>query len=151
MSNPNGVSGIERVEVVVRERNQPALVLSATPLARLQDYEIEPVSGTLLLRAPLASLDPDLNPVSIRVTYEVDQGGAQFWVAGGNVQMRLGRSLQVGGSWIEDGTPGSAYRLISATTTLRLGDASTVVIEGAQSTGTINTGIGGATPPAAAS
>lgn len=141
----NGVSGpflirqrpmlanSERVEVIVRNRNQPALVLSATPLARLQDYEIEPVSGTLLLRAPLASLDPDLNPVSIRVTYEVDQGGAQFWVAGVNAQARVSEQIEVGGSYATDRNPQDPATLRSANATLRLAEQTTLIAEVAQS------------------
>ena len=130
VSNPNGVSGTERVEIITRDRNQPALVLSAVRLTRFTDYEFEPFSGRLLFRMPVPSLDERLNPVSIRVTYEVDAGGDKSWVGGGNVQMRFGKSLQVGGSWIEDGTPGSPYRLRSVNTTLRLGSSSTIVIEG---------------------
>lgn len=141
----NGVSGpflirqrpmlanSERVEVLVRDRNQPALVLSATPLARLQDYEIEPVSGTLLLRAPLASLDPNLNPVSIRVTYEVDQGGAQFWVAGVNAQARVSERIEVGGSYATDRNPQDPATLKSANATLRLAEQTTLIAEVAQS------------------
>jgi hypothetical protein len=126
VSNPNGVSGTERVEIITRDRNQPALVLSAVQLTRFTDYEFEPFSGRLLFRMPVPSIDERLNPISIRVTYEVDAGGDKSWVGGGNLQMRFGSSLQVGGSWIEDGAPGSPYRLISANTTLRLGSASTV-------------------------
>ena len=108
VSNPNGVSGTERVEIITRDRNQPALVLSAVQLTRFTDYEFEPFSGRLLFRMPVPSLDERLNPVSIRVTYEVDAGGDKSWVGGGNVQMRFGSSLQVGGSWIEDGDAGIA-------------------------------------------
>ena len=50
VSNPNGVSGTERVEIVTRDRNQPALVLSTVPLTRFSDYEFEPFSGRLLFR-----------------------------------------------------------------------------------------------------
>ena len=32
--------------------------------------------------APVPSLDANLNPISIRVTYEVEQGGDKFWVYG---------------------------------------------------------------------
>ena len=145
VSNSNGVSGTERVEIITRDRNQPALVLSSLRLTRFTDYEFEPFSGRLLFRRPVPSLDERLNPVSIRVTYEVDAGGDKSWVGGGNVQVRFG-SVQVGGSWIEDGTPGSPYRLQSVNTTLRLGASSTIVVEGAQSTGTINTGLGGTLP-----
>ena len=152
VSNPNGVSGTERVEIVTRDRNQPALVLSTVPLIRFTDYEFEPFSGRLLFRRPIAALDERFNPQSIRVTYEVDAGaGAEkSWVGGANVQVRLGGALQMGGSWVEDSSPGSPFSLRSLNTTLRLGSSSTIVIEGAQSTGTINTGIGGPRPPTAA-
>ena len=75
VSNPNGVSGTEKVEVVTRDRNQPALILSAVPLTRFVDYEFEPFSGRVLFRKPVPSMDERLNPVSVRITYEVDGGG----------------------------------------------------------------------------
>ena len=123
----------ERVEIVVRDRNQPALVLGTTPLARLQDYEIDPVGGTLLLRAPVASLDPNLNPVSIRVTYEVDQGGAQFWVAGVNAQARVSERIEVGGSYATDRNPKDPATLRSANATVRLAEQTTLIAEVARS------------------
>src|SRR6185436_9267315 len=57
VSNPNGVSGTERVEIITRDRNQPALVLSAVRLTRFTDYEFEPFSGRLLFRMPIQSID----------------------------------------------------------------------------------------------
>jgi hypothetical protein len=69
VSNPSGVSGTERVEIITRDRNQPALVLSALRLTRFSDYEFEPFSGRLLFRRPIG-FDERLNPVSIRATYE---------------------------------------------------------------------------------
>ena len=145
VSNSTGVSGTERVEIVTRDRNQPALVLSTVQLTRFTDYEFEPFSGRLLFRRPVPALDERFNPQSIRVTYEVDAGAEKSWVGGGNVQVRLAGALQMGGSWIRDSSPGSPFSLSSVNTTLRLGSSSTIVIEGAQSTGTIFTGIGG--PP----
>jgi hypothetical protein len=56
VSNPNGVSGTERVEIITRDRNQPALVLSAVRLTRFTDYEFEPFSGRLLFRMPCLRL-----------------------------------------------------------------------------------------------
>ena len=150
VSNPTGVSGTERVEIITRDRNQPALVLSTVPLTRFTDYEFEPFSGRLLFRRPVPALDERFNPLSIRVTYEVDAGAEKSWVGGANLQVRLGGALQMGGSWIEDSSPGSPFSLRSVNTTLRLGSSSTIVIEGAQSTGTISTGIGGPPSPTAA-
>jgi hypothetical protein len=66
----------ERVEIVVRDRNRRdrARDLGAQ---RFVDYEIDHLTGEILMRAPVPSLDGDLNPVYLRVTYEVDQGGSR--------------------------------------------------------------------------
>src|SRR5207342_2456444 len=76
------VENSERVEIVVRDRNQPAIVLSTSERQRFVDYELDHLTGEILMRAPVPSLDGDLNPVYLRVTYEVDQGGEPFWVSG---------------------------------------------------------------------
>ncbi|HUU34845.1 MAG TPA: hypothetical protein VMW48_12340, partial [Vicinamibacterales bacterium] len=135
VSNANGVSGTEKVEIVTRDRNQPAVILSAAPLARFTDYEFEPFSGRLLFRRPVPAVDERLNPVSVRITYEVDRGGEKSWVGGLDGQIALGRFLHVGGGWAEDRTPGSAYRLTSINGTVQIGRSTVLVAEGAQSTG----------------
>ena len=136
----NGVlEGSEKVEVLVRDRLQPARILSVRPLVRLVDYTFEPFSGRLLLTQFLPSVDADLNPVSLRVTYEVDQGGEKFWVFGGDVQAKLGSALEIGGSAAVDRNDLAPYRLQSANATLRLGERSAIVAEVAHSRAEINT------------
>lgn len=131
----------EQVEVLVRDRNQPSLIISTTPQMRLQDYEVEPLSGTVLFRAPIASLDPDLNPVSIRVTYEVDQGGANFLVAGASGQLKLTDNIEVGGSYVTDRNPQDPASIKSANATIRVTENTTVIAETAQtSKASIGTG-----------
>jgi len=139
VSNPNGVWGTEKVEIVTRDRNQPAVILDVEPLARFTDYEYEPFTRRLLLRRPVPSMDERLNPVSLRVTYEVDRGGEKSWVSGGDGTVNLGRFVQVGASWAEDRAPQAPYRLRSANGAVRFGPATTLVGEAAQSLGTVNT------------
>ena len=50
VSNTNGVSGTEKVEIVTRDRNQPAVILSTVSMTRFTDYEFEPFNGRLLFR-----------------------------------------------------------------------------------------------------
>jgi len=136
----NGVlEGSEKVEVIVRDRLQPARIVSVSPLVRGVDYTFEPFSGRILLTTFLPALDADLNPVSLRVTYEVDQGGEDFWVMGADGQWRLTDSLDVGGSLVKDRNPLAAYDLASANATVRLGPRTALVVEGAESTSTVNT------------
>jgi uncharacterized repeat protein (TIGR01451 family) len=139
VSNPNGVSGTEKVEIITRDRNQPAVILSSVAMARFADYEFEPFSGRLVFRRPVAAVDERLNPVSIRITYEVDQGGEAYLVAGVDGQVKLGRRLEIGGSWDEDRNPAAPYRLASLSAIARLGNRTSLVAEAARTTGTVNT------------
>ncbi len=136
----NGVlEGSEKVEVLVRDRAQPSRILSVRALVRLVDYSFEPFSGRILLTSFLPSLDPDLNPISLRVTYEVDQGGDEFWVMGADGQYRINDTLEVGGSVVKDKNALAPYDLASANVTIRLAPRTALVVEGAQSTSTVNT------------
>ncbi len=136
----NGVlEGSEKVEVVVRDRTQPSRIVAVRPLVRLVDYTFEPFSGRILLATFLPSVDESLNPVSLRVTYEVDQGGDRFWVYGGDAQVRLGEHLSVGGSAAIDRNELAPYRLLSANATLRLGAGTVIVAEVARSSSEVNT------------
>ena len=139
VSNPNGVSGTEKVELVTRDREQPAVILTARLLTRFLDYEFEPFSGRLLFRQAVPSMDEDLNPVSVRITYEVDAGGERHWVDGIDGRVKLGRHVEVGGSWAQDTSPVAPYELASVNGTVTLGTHTTIVAEAARSTATINT------------
>ncbi|MEK0267496.1 hypothetical protein QT383_16420 [Stenotrophomonas rhizophila] len=89
------LEGSERVEVIVRDRNQPTRITSVRSLARLVDYSFEPFSGRILLNQFLPAFDSDLNPVSLRITYELDQGTGKFWVVGADAQVKLTEQLEV--------------------------------------------------------
>ena len=136
----NGVlEGSEKVEVLVRDRAQPSRIVSVRPLVRLVDYSFEPFSGRILLSSFLPGVDADLNPVSLRVTYEVDQGGPEFWVLGGDAQWRVTDRVELGGSVVTDRNRLAPYDLVSANATLRLAPRTALVVEAAQSTSTVNT------------
>ena len=127
------VGNSEKIEIITRDRNQPAIVLKSVPQTRFSDYEIEPLSGRILLRAPVPSLDANLNPVFIRVTYETDQGGNDFWVTGADGQIRLTEQLEIGGSVVDDRNPQDAYTLHSVNATVKLAEKTTLIAEVAAS------------------
>ena len=133
------LEGSEKVEVVVRDRTQPSRIVAVRPLTRLVDYSFEPFSGRILLATFLPGVDANLNPVTLRVTYEVDQGGDAFWVGGADAQVRVTPNVEVGGSVVSDRNPLAPYDLVSGNATLKLGARSAVVVELAQSTSTVNT------------
>lgn len=133
VSNANGFTNSERVEIVTRDRNQPAIILKSVLLTRFSDYEFEPFSGRILFKSPISSLDANFNPVSIRVTYEVDQGGEKFWLGAVDGQVKLGDALEIGGSLVEDRNPLAPYKLYSFNATAKLTQHTFVFAEIARS------------------
>jgi len=123
------IENSERVEIVVRDRNQPAIVRSTSARQRFVDYEIDHLTGEILMRSPVPSLDGDLNPIYLRVTYEVDQGGEPFWVSGLEARVRVSDALEVGGSYVDDHDPAGASELRSVFAGVKLGPASTFEAE----------------------
>ena len=133
LSRLNGVINSQRVDVVTRDRNQPTLVVALAPLAQFTDYAIEPLTGQILFKAPIASLDSNLNPIYIRVTYEINAGGPSFWVAGIDVRQTLGGGVTVGGTYIRDANPANSQSLAGGNFTWAAGPKTSVVGEAAQS------------------
>jgi len=95
----------ERIEVVTRDRDQPAVVLRTEPRARFTDYECDPLTGRIVFKAPVPSFDYDLNPVSVRVAYEVAAPGEPFWVSGGEAHVAVTPRLDLGGTYVDDQHP----------------------------------------------
>jgi hypothetical protein len=139
LSNNGAVQDREKVEVVVRDRNMPARILSTTQLMPLADYTFEPFSGRIVLNQFLPAFDPNLNPVSLRVTYEVDQGGEAFWVLGADGQLRINEHFEIGGSAVQDQNPLAGNRLTSANASWRIAPGTMLVAEVAQTISEVNT------------
>jgi|GEM_PF-117745 len=129
LSNVRGLINSEKLEILTRDRNRTSVVLSAQPLTRFVDYELEPLTGRILLKAPIASLDENLNPQSLRITYEVDQGGPEFWVAGADVQVKLTDRIELGAAVIEDRNPSDKFRMMSINSVARIADKSFIIAE----------------------
>jgi hypothetical protein len=120
LSRKDGVLNSEKVEIVTRDRNNPSVILERRTLVRFADYTIEPFTGRLLFRMPVASLDERLNPVSIRVTYEVEGGGDRFWTAGGSAHLKPVDRIELMGNYVKEDDPLAAHEQFGAGTTLRV-------------------------------
>src|SRR5688572_3142238 len=123
------VDGTERVEVIVKDRDQATVVLSASPRQRFVDYAIDARTGELLMKAPVPSLDAELNPVFLRVTYEVEDGGEPFWTTGFEARVRPVSHLEVGGSFVDDHDPSGASQIRSVFGAAQTGARSVVEAE----------------------
>lgn len=137
----NGLVNSEKVEILTRDRHQPALIVKAVPMLRFADYEFEPFTGRLLFKRPVPSLDENLNPISIRITYEVEQGTEKFWVYGADAQVKVTDRLEVGGAAVRDENPQAPYSLYSVNSTVKLGSNTYLLGELAQSEADL-TGVG---------
>ena len=133
------LEGSERVEVITRDRNQPSRIVSVRSLARLVDYSFEPFSGRILLNQFLSSFDADLNPVSLRITYELDQGTEKFWTYGGDAQVRVTDKLEVGASAVDDRNPYAPFQMGSVNAGYRFGANTALVAEFARTRSEVNT------------
>ena len=143
VSNPNGIKGSEKVEIVVRSRNQTSVILKTTALARQTDYEFEPFTGQILFRAPVPSVDDQLNPVSIRITYEVEQGGETFLVYGADARLKLSDNVALGVLAARDKNPAAPYELTGLNAQIKLGKSTELIAEVARSSSVVNTTVNG--------
>ncbi|WP_293637407.1 SdrD B-like domain-containing protein [Polaromonas sp.] len=131
--NVNGVVNSQQVNILTRDRNQPSVIVKDVPLAAFTDYELEPYSGQLLLKSPVPSVDADLNPVFIRVSYAIDSGGPKHSVAGADVRVQLTPNLAVGATLIRDADPVNQQSLAGINMAARLGDKTLATAEIARS------------------
>lgn len=132
--NPSGVINSQQVNLLTRNRNQPSVIMSDVALTSFTDYEIEPFSGLLLLKSPVASIDADLNPVFVRVSYAVDTGGPKHSVAGAEGRLQINPSLSIGASVVQDQDPANKQNLEGVNFSARLGDKTVATGEIARST-----------------
>lgn len=139
VSNPNGIKGTERIDIIVRKRDQTSVLLKTTPLTRETDYEFEPFNGQILFRAPVPSVDDQLNPVSIRVSYEVEQGGKRYFIYGADAKYKLSDRLTLGAAVARDESPVTGQTIVGANLVLKLSKNTEIVAEVARSKSLINT------------
>lgn len=116
-NSSRAVLGSERIELIVRDRHAPSRIISVKQLTRFTDYSFEPFSGRILFNLPIPSVDEALNPVSVRITYEIDQGGKSFWVYGVNGQYRLGSHFEAGANFVKDENPLAPFQMGSVNAT----------------------------------
>jgi uncharacterized repeat protein (TIGR01451 family) len=122
------VQNSQTVELLVRDRNQPAVILKDVPETLLTDYEFDSLTGEIIFKQPIPSLDSNLNPVSIRVTYEFNNGGPKYWMSGVDGSVRL-QKLRVGGTYYDDKTPSTGMRLWATNGSYEFNKTTTLVGE----------------------
>ena len=119
----------EIVEVITRDANNPGLIISRETLTRFADYEIDPISRSLYLKSPIASQDLEGNPIYIRVTVEVDEGGEDYLIGGIAAKQQLTNKVAIGGSYINSDDPLNKEELASVNSVIKFNDKLKLVAE----------------------
>lgn len=125
----------EQITILVRDREQPALIIEERSLQRFTDYILNADTGELLLRQPLASVTgADLHPQSIQISYEIKASINDAMLAGLRLQQNLGK-VQVGLSSVRDEAELAPYKLHSIQAKWQLSEHISVSAEQARSEG----------------
>jgi len=98
------VTNSQQVDLITRDRNQSAIILNDTR-SRRSPIRDRAVQRLLLLKNPVASIDANLNPVYVRVSYSVDAGGPKHWVEGADARVPLSPGFTLGATAIHDADP----------------------------------------------
>ena len=129
LSRTSGLTNSEKIEILTRDRNQSSIIIRAQPLLRFSDYELEPLTGGILLKAPVPSLDENLNPISLRIIYEIDQGGEQFWVTSADAQVKITDKIEVGAVIVDDRNPVDKFRMLGINAIAQLATKTFLIAE----------------------
>ena len=104
------VPGTEQVSLETRDLDNPERSLQTQGLGRLADYQIDYVTGTLLLKNSVPSADLNNNPVFIIVTFESDGSGESTSVWGLRAATDFGLGLTV----VQDRAEGQTFEMLGA-------------------------------------
>lgn len=144
LSRKDVIEGSEQVSISVRDK-LTGLRLASLPQEEGIDYDIKYPEGRLLFRRPISSVQPDErltdssilagNPVIIEIDYEARVDSFEKSAAGGRVRQQIGDHIAVGGTYVQDELESSEYRLWGFDTEVRLGAATRLLAEYAESEG----------------
>lgn len=107
LSGRDIVPNSDKLSIEVRDRLRPDRIISATPLTRHIDYDIDATIGTIRFREPVLGRDVANNPVFIVVDYET-YGKSKTLTAGGRAAVKLAKGkVEAGVSAIKDDSRGN--------------------------------------------
>ena len=90
------------VEIVTRDRGNIGLITKTEKLERFRDYSLDDVTGYITFHKVIPTLDDNLNPVSIRITYDRVEQGDDYLVAGVRLMHRFTDEFSAGASYTKD-------------------------------------------------
>ena len=105
------VENSEIIELITVDRERPEIVIKSQPQIRFVDYTLDTVTGRILFKTPISSLDPQFNPIFIKVTYETSGAGRSFDTYGIDGKIKWHEQFQTGGTLVHSNEPGNPLTL----------------------------------------
>ncbi|MEO0548286.1 MAG: OmpA family protein [Pseudomonadota bacterium] len=123
------VRNSEVLTIETRSRNNPGLVVDEEVLTRFVDYLLDDETGKLTLKAPLPSVDDNLNPVYLLATYEVEDEVNDALVAGVRVNLERDSGSVWTGLTYDEAQAGTDRRVFASVGTAREFDNARAYVE----------------------
>lgn len=93
------------VEVITRDKANTGLLIKTEKLERLRDYSIDELTGRITFHKVIPTVDDNLNPMFVRVSYDQADPTNTYLVTGVRAETKLSDELKVGGSYTKDDHP----------------------------------------------
>lgn len=119
----------ETIELITRSRDNPGLIINTVSMTRLDDYQIDPVSGYITFHDAIASVDENNNPQYIRISYDTEGGAERHAVWGARAEQQITEDLSVGGTHTQDEHPEDGSRISSGYVKYKIKDKHDVEAE----------------------
>jgi uncharacterized repeat protein (TIGR01451 family) len=116
----------ETVELLVRDRNNPGLVLTTRALTRYVDYSVNYFTGDIRFHDVVPTLDEDLNPVFVRISYSIEGTRDAYNVYGLRLHQQLTERFGVSLSSTRDEHESDGFDLHSVSAEYRISDRTRV-------------------------
>ena len=124
----------DKIRIEVRDRFRSEVIVEKRELTRFIDYSIDYLNGAIFFKQPVPSRDENFNPLFIIAEYEVLNGGEEQLTAGGRAAVKLADDqVEIGASFIEEGAATGDARVGGADLRWRIGAATELRAEFAQS------------------
>ncbi len=124
----------ERIVIETRDRLRSDRIVDSNLLIRHVDYDIDYASGSLRFREPILSRSSGGDPQFIVADYEVDGIARRKLSAGGRIAVRTAdQKLQVGATFVHDGSQDGSSDLVGADLKYRPTEATEIRAEVAAS------------------
>ncbi|WP_242446325.1 hypothetical protein [Photobacterium angustum] len=101
----------DTITLVTYSRDNPGLVLAEQNLIRYIDYTIDYFTGQIMFNRVIPSIDENLDPIKVRISYDLEGDGDKYTIAGGRLSYLFTPSLAMGLSYEQNTHELEGYKL----------------------------------------